>query len=179
MRIKLNIDRLIRVWRRDSVSIEADSVEEALKIAKKEISNGAIDTGYDKCELYDSYNIIESESPVKDNDGNEFIEIFESGKKIWTSEHSEERLGKNFTDKLFKHNKTGNYYYVICEAMHTETKEDYVAYVALYGDNKMYVRPKSMFYEDVVINGKKMKRFEPAGDDKDAVKALYDYYDRL
>lgn len=38
-------------------------------------------------------------------------------------------------------------YKIICEAIHTETKEPMVVYQALYGDCATYVRPKEMFLE--------------------------------
>lgn len=40
-------------------------------------------------------------------------------------------------------------YKIICEAIHTETKEPMVVYQALYGDCATYVRPKEMFLEKV------------------------------
>lgn len=36
-------------------------------------------------------------------------------------------------------------YKIICEAIHTETKEPMIVYQALYGDCAIYVRPKEMF----------------------------------
>ena len=41
-------------------------------------------------------------------------------------------------------------YKIICEAIHTETKEPMVVYQALYGDCATYVRPKEMFLEKVI-----------------------------
>ena len=40
-------------------------------------------------------------------------------------------------------------YKIICEAIHTETKEPMVVYQALYGDCATSVRPKEMFLEKV------------------------------
>lgn len=63
------------------------------------------------------------------------------------------KLGK------YKHYK-GKQYEVIGVAKHSETLEDLVIYKALYksekfGNNALWARPKSMFLESVVINGKK------------------------
>lgn len=50
--------------------------------------------------------------------------------------------------RLYRHFK-GNFYYVHDIAEHTETGEKFVVYQALYGDNKMYVRPLDMFREEI------------------------------
>ena len=64
----------------------------------------------------------------------------------------------------YKHHK-GKYYQVIGIAKHSETLEELVVYQALYNDKKfgknvLWVRPKKMFFEKVVVNGKKVPRFK-------------------
>ena len=59
----------------------------------------------------------------------------------------------------YKHYK-GNEYEVIGVAKHSETLEEMVVYRALYGEYGLWVRPLSMFLEDVEVDGKKVKRFE-------------------
>lgn len=49
---------------------------------------------------------------------------------------------------VYKHFK-GDYYLVEDTAIHSETKEEYVVYRALYGENKLYIRPKDMFLSEV------------------------------
>ena len=49
---------------------------------------------------------------------------------------------------VYKHFK-GDYYLVLDIATHSETDEEYVVYRALYGENKLYIRPKDMFLEEV------------------------------
>ena len=51
------------------------------------------------------------------------------------------------TDEEKKQNKY--VYQILAEATHTETKEQVVVYQAMYGDFKVYVRPKDMFYSEV------------------------------
>lgn len=63
------------------------------------------------------------------------------------------RLGK------YRHFK-GNFYEVIGIALDSETLEEMVVYKALYGDEKLWVRPKSMFEEYVEKDGIRFKRFE-------------------
>ena len=64
----------------------------------------------------------------------------------------------------YKHYK-GNLYEVMDVAKHSETLEEMVVYKALYlpeGEN-LWVRPLKMFTEEVVVEGKKMPRFEYLG----------------
>ena len=37
-------------------------------------------------------------------------------------------------------------YEIVSFAMHTETREELVIYRALYGEKKLFARPKNMFY---------------------------------
>lgn len=62
------------------------------------------------------------------------------------------KLGK------YRHYK-GNEYEVIGVAKHSETLEDLVVYRALYGEGGLWVRPLTMFVEDVLIDGKMVPRF--------------------
>lgn len=59
---------------------------------------------------------------------------------------------------IYKH-YSGDLYLVEDIAMHSETLEKLVIYRALYGDNKLWVRPYDMFLEEVNKNGQKY-RFE-------------------
>ena len=56
-------------------------------------------------------------------------------------------------------------YEVIGLARHSETLEELVVYKALYvsedfGENSIWVRPKKMFFETVMLNGKEVLRFK-------------------
>jgi hypothetical protein len=70
------------------------------------------------------------------------------------------KLGK------YQHSKTGNYYWVIGLARHSETLDEYVIYEALYENSlgKTWIRPLKMFLEEVELQGKKVPRFRFVGE---------------
>ena len=49
---------------------------------------------------------------------------------------------------IYKHFK-GDYYLVLDIAKSSETKEEYVVYRALYGNNELWIRPVDMFLSKV------------------------------
>jgi hypothetical protein len=59
---------------------------------------------------------------------------------------------------LYRHFK-GNNYEVIGEVTHSETEEQLVLYRALYGERGLWVRPKTLFCETVIVNGQQTPRF--------------------
>lgn len=65
---------------------------------------------------------------------------------------------------IYEHYK-GKLYEVIGLARHSETLEELIVYKALYpskefGNDSLWVRPKSMFFEIIEVNGKKIQRFK-------------------
>lgn len=59
---------------------------------------------------------------------------------------------------IYKHFK-GNEYEVLFTAKNSETTEEMVVYRALYGEGEIWVRPASMWDEEVWRDGVKYKRF--------------------
>lgn len=59
---------------------------------------------------------------------------------------------------VYEHYK-GHRYRVVGVARHSETLEEMVVYEALYGEGGLWVRPLSMFLEQVVVNGHLQPRF--------------------
>ena len=69
----------------------------------------------------------------------------------------------NLQLELYQHTKTGNYYLKVGEGMHTETGEKFVVYVTASKGRQQegfWIRPKSMFEEQIEINGKLVSRFQ-------------------
>ncbi len=64
--------------------------------------------------------------------------------------------------RFFRHYKNKPYRYLGI-VKHSETLEDLVLYETLYANEtaKLWVRPKEMFFEDIVIDGQKTPRFKP------------------
>ncbi len=62
----------------------------------------------------------------------------------------------------YRHYK-GNEYEVVGDATHSETGEKLVVYRPLYGERGLWVRPKAMFEENVVIDGRAVPRFAKIG----------------
>ena len=59
---------------------------------------------------------------------------------------------------IYQHYK-GPHYRVIGVAQHSESEEQLVVYQALYGDFGLWVRPLSMFVEQVQVQGQLQPRF--------------------
>ncbi len=64
----------------------------------------------------------------------------------------------------YRHYKGKDYQVLGC-AKHTETEEEFVVYRALYGEQGLWVRPKAMFLDQVLVDGKPVQRFEFIGPD--------------
>lgn len=63
----------------------------------------------------------------------------------------------------YRHFK-GNEYEVVGVAKDSETLAPFVVYRALYGDTQqLWIRPESMFLEEIERDGKRMSRFEFIG----------------
>ena len=60
----------------------------------------------------------------------------------------------------YRHYKGGEYE-VVGIAIHSETHEQHVVYRPLYGEGKLWVRPLSMFVENVIVEGRSVPRFAP------------------
>lgn len=64
----------------------------------------------------------------------------------------------NIAPGKYRHYK-GQFYQVEGVATHSETEEKLVVYRPLYGAGDLWVRPASMFVEQVEIEGKLIPRF--------------------
>lgn len=62
--------------------------------------------------------------------------------------------------RYFIHSKSGNLYQLISEGKSSEDLDELVVYKAMYGDKSIWIRPKSMFFGEVEINGELVPRFK-------------------
>ena len=65
---------------------------------------------------------------------------------------------------IYEHYK-GPRYEVIDTVRHSETEELMVLYRTMYGDETLWVRPYTMFFEEVEVDGKTTPRFKYIGDE--------------
>jgi hypothetical protein len=63
-----------------------------------------------------------------------------------------------FQPGRYRHYK-GGLYEAIALARHSETEEELVVYRALYGEHGWWVRPRSMFFAQVLVDGALVPRF--------------------
>lgn len=66
--------------------------------------------------------------------------------------------------KYYQHYKNGHTYKILHFAHHTETHEEMVVYQGLYdseefGNQPIFVRPKTLFFGEVLYEGINMPRF--------------------
>lgn len=64
---------------------------------------------------------------------------------------------------IYEHYK-GQRYRVLGIAQHTETSDEFVIYQALYGDQLLWARPISLFYEKVLQDSQEVSRFKFLGE---------------
>ena len=69
----------------------------------------------------------------------------------------------DFRPGRYRHFK-GKEYELLCTAQNSETEELMVVYRALYGEGGVWVRPASMWNEEIERDGKRYRRFAYIGD---------------
>lgn len=65
---------------------------------------------------------------------------------------------------IYQHYK-GPKYKVIDTVRHSETEELMVLYRTMYGDENLWVRPYSMFFEEVEVQSQQIPRFKYIGEE--------------
>ena len=67
---------------------------------------------------------------------------------------------------IYEHYK-GQRYEVIDLARHSETEELMVLYRTMYGDKDLWIRPYTMFFENVIVGSKQVPRFKYIGEENE------------
>lgn len=67
-------------------------------------------------------------------------------------------MGDALSPGRYQHYK-GKEYEVLGCARHSETEEEFVVYRALYGEFGLWIRPKAMFGDMVMVGTKSVPRF--------------------
>lgn len=79
----------------------------------------------------------------------------------------------------YRHYK-GKEYTVLGLVRHSETHEELVIYRQEYGNHGLWVRPKEMFLETVMVDGKAVPRFQPLGSRSEQVgDSITNIFDEL
>lgn len=63
--------------------------------------------------------------------------------------------------RLYRHFRNGQLYRLLTFATIEATGEEAVVYQAMYGDHRVWIRPKANFFEEVLHDGKMVPRFQP------------------
>ena len=63
--------------------------------------------------------------------------------------------------RFYRHFRNGQLYRFITDATIEATGEEAVVYQAMYGDKRVWIRPKANFFEEVMHESKMVPRFQP------------------
>jgi len=63
--------------------------------------------------------------------------------------------------QYYRHFRNGQLYRLLSFATIEATGEEAVVYQAMYGDNRVWIRPKTNFFESVLHEGRMVPRFQP------------------
>ena len=68
---------------------------------------------------------------------------------------------ENAVPRFYRHFRNGKRYRLLTFATIEATGEEVVVYQAMYGENRVWIRPKANFFEEVEHQGKMVPRFQP------------------
>lgn len=69
-------------------------------------------------------------------------------------------------DQYYRHFRNGKLYRILEYATIESTEEEAVVYEAMYDDHRVWIRPKSNFFEEVSFEGKMVPRFLSVPDEE-------------
>ena len=88
--------------------------------------------------------------------------------KLWQEDYEADERGelpanlkRGVAPLYYRHFRNGQLYRLLTFATIEATGEEAVVYQALYGDHRVWIRPKANFFEEVLHEGKMVPRFQP------------------
>lgn len=69
-------------------------------------------------------------------------------------------------DQYYRHFRNRKIYRFVAFATLEATEEEAVVYQAMYGDRRYWIRTKTNFFEEVLYDGKMVRRFQPISKDE-------------
>ena len=90
---------------------------------------------------------------------------------VWTLKKKNPSAEELKEEQYYRHFRNGKIYRFVAYATIEATEEEAVVYQAMYGERKLWIRPKANFFEDVEHEGKMVPRFQPISE-KEALEEI-------
>ena len=85
---------------------------------------------------------------------------------VWTWRKKNPSGDELTEEQYYRHFRNGKVYRFVTYATIEATEEEAVVYQAMYGERKLWIRPKANFFEEVEHDGKMVPRFQPISEEE-------------
>lgn len=85
---------------------------------------------------------------------------------VWTWRKKNPSGDELTEEQYYRHFRNGKVYRFVTYATIEATEEEAVVYQAMYGERKLWIRPKANFFEEVEYDGKMVPRFQPISEEE-------------